>query len=482
MVGVKNTNTFGNEIARSLPFFLIILFNMVTLGKSVNCILAIPEMLFVIYWIIRSRLDKALFYHMVFYMTCISENNVHHLELEHFYSYARIKLIGHIGMADLILLTILILAILNSHKKSKELKLFGKLNKLFLYLFFSAAVIGLIGCLLFDYQFSEFVNKSIYMLFVVVLMNAILYNDSSYLRKKVYESAFPLIWSASVAAIFSYFFLGVSSNYGGVDSLVLTPDVAYFSPILLFAFFDRNKLWASIGYLCFLYPALTQSGGKSYLILAISFAAFLYVLYARPDTFSKKTVLWLKIIVAVLIVVLAFVMPSIQLSNYGTVKLQAALSLFGGMDDMNGSPMIRLGTMLNLFDEGLHNPFFMIFGHGYGGYFTDSLGLLNGIDLADAWPEEVLRTGRFTSAHDTFASVPLFNGFLGLFLVLRMGVKFIKSIPLSVYSFAAVQFLIFTLYFNIQLAMIGVFFLYAADIEIVNNNQIRNGKNIIYNQ
>lgn len=479
---VNKVNTFGNEIKKCIPFIIIILFNMVTLGKSVNVLLAIPEFMFVFYLLLKGRLDKALFWHIVFYITCISENNVHHLELTQLHSYARIKVIGHVGAADLVSLILLLLSLLNN-RQSKSFVLFGELNKVFSFLFFSAIAIGLVGCLFSDYYFSEFIDKSIYMLFVVVFMNTIVHNDTPYFREKIYESAFPLIWSGSVSAVVSFLFLGVSSNYGGVDGLVLTPDIAYYSPILVFAFLNHNKLWAFIGYSCFLFPALTQSGGKSYLILAVSFAAFLWVIYTRPEYFSKKTIYWLKRIVIILIIVFVVNASSIQLSDYGSVKLQAALSLFGSYDDMNGSPMIRVGTLLNLLYEGLFNPFFLLFGHGYGGYFTDSLKLFEYVPLDAAWPDEVVNSGRFTSAHDTFASVPLFNGFLGLFLILMMGFKYLKRIPQSVYSFAAVQFLIFTFYFNIQLALIGMIFLYAADIEINDSQKITHyEKDIIYNK
>ena len=50
-------------------------------------------------------------------------------------------------------------------------------------------------------------------------------------------------------------------------------------------------------------------------------------------------------------------------------------------DTISSSPYIRIGEVLNIVYEGVMNPFGLILGKGYGGYWTDTLNLFPMLDL-----------------------------------------------------------------------------------------------------
>ena len=81
------------------------------------------------------------------------------------------------------------------------------------------------------------------------------------------------------------------------------------------------------------------------------------------------------------------------------IKINAALSIFSGdIGDVSNSPKYtRIAEIANFYYNNRNNIFHLLFGNGYGGYFTDELGLLNGLDLRGGWSEDVIRTGRFSS-------------------------------------------------------------------------------------
>ena len=141
-------------------------------------------------------------------------------------------------------------------------------------------------------------------------------------------------------------------------------------------------------------------------------------------------------------------------------KILAAISIFNGdISDVSNSPATRIGEFMNFVYNNREDIFHLLFGMGYGGYFTDELKLFEGLDLSGGWSEEIIRTGRFPSAHDTFSEVPLINGVVGLFLILYIGIKIAKHMKSNSFCYAAIPWLIFTFYFTPSLALTAIFFL-----------------------
>jgi hypothetical protein len=138
------------------------------------------------------------------------------------------------------------------------------------------------------------------------------------------------------------------------------------------------------------------------------------------------------------------------------------------------SPYIRVAEFLNIFDNGMHNPFFLLFGRGYGGYFTDSLHLYySGIDLGygDYAAENIL-LGKFARPHSVYPSALLANGLIGLLLLLSMGIKYLKRIKKNFLSFAAFLLFFNSFYFNPQVALTFTFILFSSEYNFKKNENI----------
>ena len=100
------------------------------------------------------------------------------------------------------------------------------------------------------------------------------------------------------------------------------------------------------------------------------------------------------------------------------IKLQNVFSLFSpNIDEIDTSPYVRIATTLNIFDNNKTNLIGLLFGQGFGGYFTDSLNMFVGLKLI-RWEDGLIwmvKNGTLSlEGMYTFATVPLLNGFLGL--------------------------------------------------------------------
>ena len=98
-------------------------------------------------------------------------------------------------------------------------------------------------------------------------------------------------------------------------------------------------------------------------------------------------------------------------------KLDEFMSLFKIFDKssdflaegVSSSPYIRIAEVLNILDNGLKNPLALMMGNGYGGFYSDSLGLFDRLDLfnAGAFNEADILTGKFTTAHSSIPNALL---------------------------------------------------------------------------
>ena len=52
------------------------------------------------------------------------------------------------------------------------------------------------------------------------------------------------------------------------------------------------------------------------------------------------------------------------------------------LTDISDSPYIRVAEVLNILDNGIRDPLGLIFGHGFGGVYTDSTGLFRNVDVS----------------------------------------------------------------------------------------------------
>ena len=447
---------------------LITLFNIVFIGSKIGIILALIQYTVVISLFLKKKYIPAILLHFAFIITSLSVTGTSGLTEDtglSVYNYHTLKLIGPVGFSYLISL----LLFFSSFKNTRKLKhlLFTKMLRTLIALAIMGVIIGVVGLLVDNkYSFREFVNGSVFIFITIINGYILLNNHSDELLKKAYDLA-PLLLMALVFATFlGYFVFHVSTFYGGLDKIIQTADAVYFASILIVGFYQiKYKTLNIISIVLLLAIYSISISGKGIFALLGSLIFLCYFSFLHKPT--KKSNRSLSHIMMIVIIIGLLALGSYQLSESSLTlrKVGAFTSMFNGpLDQMDPSPYIRVASLLNILNNGLSNPFFFIFGHGFGGYFTDDLHLFDIVDLTlGGYGQEIVDTGCFPYAHDTYADVPLKNGLLGLIILMSIVVKYLKRVDKNYLSYTAFVWLGLVFYFNTLLATAGVFMLYASE-------------------
>jgi len=167
-------------------------------------------------------------------------------------------------------------------------------------------------------------------------------------------------------------------------------------------------------------------------IIALSFSLLLYLIY------SKK---WQYAIIAPVFIVLAIYVVQIINPNFYNYFL-FKIATFNPDADNADSSKIRYIEAANILGELFSNPYYFVFGKGFGGYFGTEFMSYRQISLgvgsySPAWVAE----GRFYKPHGTWLFLLLKNGFVMAcafyfyaFNALIKGWSFFKKAPQSMYK------------------------------------------------
>lgn len=445
-------------ILYSILFYINIFFY----GSILNLLITIPEALYVLYLLLNKHHERALFWHLIFTITSASNAAVgDYTGTLMQYNYFSFKLIGPISLSYLFNIIFFALYAANVKKILQKHTLFYKLYKIIITIFTIANILGGIGLIFYQYSFEYFVNYNVYIINILLLMFCLLrINDSSIKLIGYKHLYYALI--ASICASWCLYFVGATYEYGGVE-VSAKPDMLSFAFLLIAGVKQtkHTKVTVIIVLMFLLLSFISGTGGKSFIFIIIA-SFFLLNQYH----------LSIKNISTILIFVSIILLPYFYFSNNANQlfnsKLHQFVSLFnifsGNIDDIDRSPYIRVASFINIYYENLKNIVYFLFGRGYGGYFTDSLNLFNGIDLYNgAFPEDQVSSGHFYYGHSTFIIVPLLNGFGGLFLLFKIVWQYIKRIQSNYYALASILWIVFMFYYNVLIAIIGLFFLYCSD-------------------
>lgn len=470
----------------TLLFTLLSLLNILTLGTTINLVVTIPELLIVIAILfLDDNPQRAIILNSIFILTCVSALNAVGLVEDDsryvvIYSYSRLKLIGPIGFSYVIWILILIKSLLRSSKLPKE-TLFYKLFKYLLFLFISGNIIGIFGFIIDqNHSWFGFRQYNVYMIITIIVLLCFLLNYSPDFAKRCYRLVFPLFTGTIISTLISFFFFGFTTSYGAYGDIILQPDILYYGIVLLLSFcFVKEKGLILLLSLTYIMINFSSPSGKSIIFIALGLAAFIIMLLSKtnyPCIQNNKRKRMYGIFICILAICFVVVLiPKISIEgNLFAQKFHDVTSLFSGsLDKIDRSPYIRMATILNIIDNNINHPIYLLFGRGYGGYFVDSLHLFDAVKLdSGAFADEMIITGRYATAHDTFAVVPLLNGLFGLFLIFKICWLYIKKTKVNFLCFAAVIWLLFTFYYNTQYAMTGIFFLFASEYIIQKDEHI----------
>lgn len=449
--------------------FIIILLNGLTNTTKLNLLVSLPQFAMVLYFIVFNKIDKAIFWHFLFFITSFTyygdANTAEAGITLTSYNYAKLKLIGPVGFSHIIA-TLLFVRVLRRPLIKKN-DVFYQFYKFLIYLMITGFGLGFIG-----FSFSNYYNEGLvqYGSYVIIIFihTAILYRmNDTVLNERFYEIIVPLL----VLFPISTFILSIIN-----PEIIGEPAASFYSMLLLPALLNKKKIaFILIGLIFLIHNSIVLgSSGKS-LVMLLFFALFTLVL-----SFNKNVKLRLPIrsrIIRVISMSFIFSIPTIILilnQKYGgsssivskmyQVRTLGEFILYGGnLQNISSSPYIRVTSLLNILYEGLRNPVILLFGKGYGGYFNDHFNYFSGLDLyRGAFSDRAILSGNYYTGHDTMVTIPMFNGVIGFYLLIKIIIKYFKLSRINFIALSVIPFLLLAFYFDTLIGVTGVLLLFVS--------------------
>ena len=458
-----------------LIYIALIMFNYITAGQINNLILSIPQFIIVLLFIFKRDYQNALFFHFLFVVTSISA--VRTMLNVPMFSYAGLKSIGLVGVNQIISVILYIL-IINKYRIKENHLLFHRFRNVIGYLGISATIIGIFGWMFSDYFPYFIMSNIVYMSFIYIHIDMLLrFADDNDFKKKVFYNVIYLLIATPIALCVCFNIFHIGTNYSALV-VIMQSELSFFSIVLLIALlFFKNITWIIISLICLCINIILSGRGGEIMFFLFGVVVFLLLLYKKnlPSVFAnrKKVMQMFSVIIAVVVISL---IPIVNFSLLTQVKFKQVMSLlnifmlhnnFSSINDIGSSPFVRIAQIINIGHNGLSSPFFLLFGHGYGGYFVDTLNLFSQIDLTvGAYSPEIVSIGHFPRAHGAIPSTLLYNGLIGLFLIVNIGIKYIYKMKNNFLAFGAIILFFYGLYFNVQLALTTVLILFASEYNI----------------
>lgn len=454
-----------------LIFSCLLIINILLRDSTLSFVLTGAQVVFVLQFLFRNRIQDAAYWHIVFMITCYAVTG----EEEGFVlktGYFSTKLFGPITLSYLVGI-LLYMCSLKRTKNNMDGTLFKRMYKYFGLFLLMGITMGGIGLVLSDYFLKSFVGYTVYIIVLLIHIGILINIFSNNFLQRCYESVLPLLLAALISTIFNWIY-GFGHSYS-IYEMVDSSPVANFSILLIFylpKLSYKDKLIVIILLFVYLY-ILVLTGAPGKFFLNASIVALVYVVNRiRHKGFGFIPALGI-IAVAITFASSYMIEKSMFYMKFEQFRSLGSLSS-GNIKDVGSSPYIRVASMVNICSENLKNPIYFLVGRGYGGYFQDDLHLFSSFDLtAGAFSDEAVAKGKFPTAHSTFNVVPLLHGFGGYALVLLLVFQYFKrSLKQSPLSLVGVLWLFFMFYVFIQASLVGIFLLYSSEYEIKNNKRL----------
>lgn len=464
---------------KNIVFYtFLIIGNSLTHEKISGLCLSIPEILVVIYLLSKGKTENAFFFHLVFTITCLAIpfSQITNPDDAHYglFNYSKLKILGPIGVFHIILFSFFI--------KTFRLKIlipsnsvFYLLHRTIVFLALSGIFFGVIGLLFLEYYFEYFIIYTSYIL-TLFLTSFLLIRISKKFITKLTKMLIEVMIAAPFAALVVYF-LGYTSEYGG-ESISIIIEVVYFSMALVFTYYQFRQYllpllsFFATGFLLF----DGGMGGKGILFMGIILILFILMIFNDKaigyEIDKRKKYLRLLLIPISVFGIIKFT-SYFQNSEYNLFlyKLENVTLLINLFQGYNGiylipeSPRVRIIEVICIFNELISNPIYLLFGKGYGAYFSDKYQLLADMDLINAYKAIEISSNKYGGVHDSFSSIPLANGLIGIILIVRLIIKYISIIKNNFMAYAAIPWLAFTFYYNVQFGIVAMLLLFCSEFK-----------------
>jgi hypothetical protein len=462
---------------------LLIIGNSLTHEKITGILISFPEFLAVIYLLFTSKTEKAFFFHIVFTISCLAIpfSQIINPEESHFglFNYSKLKLIGPVGVFHLIMISFYIRTF-RLKVTIPQNSIFYLLYKTIIFLGFSGILLGILGLLFFGYYLEYFVLYSSYILTLYMTAFVLIRLPYELFVKKLFKMLIELMIAAPIAALFVNL-LGFTSQYGSEEVSIII-EVVYFSMALIFAYYHmRNFLLPIISFFITGFLLIDGGmGGKGIVFMAIIIIIFLFMALNKESSGYNIKQRRKKIkLVLIPVLIFGFIKLTSYIENseynlfiYKLENITLMVNVFNGIEGINlipESPRVRIVEIISIFNELFSNPFFLLFGKGYGSYFSDDFKLLANMDLINAYKSIEISSNKYGGVHDSFSSIPLANGLVGIILIVRLVIKYFKMIKHNFMAYAAIPWLAFTFYYNVQFGIVAMLLLFCSEFELKSN-------------
>lgn len=464
-------------IRKSIFIFLIILINGITNTSPVNLLLTIPQLFIVLYYLITGKLEKAAFWHILFFITSYSYFGDFQGYAEGLtsYNYAKLKFIGPISYSHISsILLFIIVNIKYNNKLSCRSVIFYQFYKLIIFFMVTGFGIGIIGLAFSNYYIEGFIQYGSYIFLIFMHTNILLKLHNTSLKNNFQEIIIQLLTFPQIINFILHLFY---------PEIIDSTGISLFSILLLPAILVNKTILLNIIGLSFLTLNMIMFGssGKELIFIVIiaiitftlSFSKSIKNNYPIRARFIRLTMAMFLLAIPTLTVL--FYDNYIISSSNIVYKIYQVETLFNfiftgtGVEKIAPSPYVRVTSLINILYEGIQNPFKLFFGKGYGGYFQDHFYFFTHLNLSGGgFTDKEILSDHYYTGHDTMVTVPMFNGLVGLFLLLKLVWKCIKFSKYNFLILSAVPFLLLVFYFNTLIGITGVLFLFLGSVALNN--------------
>lgn len=437
---------------------------------TVMAVLSVLEVIMLFCFLINRDYVKYIAYYMVF--LCFSMESETFVGVSTFYGFKNFRIAG-LNLAIWMLFPIIIIAILNYRVLFSYI---SGLHRKFINEIIVFTLIGLfmgfVTYLINDNGFSgkagsmgQFINAAYGYVLPCLELIAVSWcvnwqNEDVFIIKKYLYS---VIISTSFIFVIC-FLLGNYGNRGGLASLQVSE--VYFllvgSIILIiyreFDFMEKALLVLS-GCIIIILSLAYNASGKIVIIAILT--PIIMILLMRRNGSPIKTVLVLVLGVVTLMLLLNYLLPLLmQQSLLLTTKFDQAKQLFSFTSDdwfanIPSSPKMRITEFMNVAEEFMQKPWFLIFGKGFGGTIKDNLGLFN--DLSEfAFSQWELELGAYGSLHESINCFFLVGGIFGLYVILANAIRIYKNMDLSPWLLFGFMWLLLFYNYHMSIGIYGI--------------------------
>jgi hypothetical protein len=227
---------------------------------------------------------------------------------------------------------------------------------------------------------------------------------------------------------------------------------------------------------------LIMARGSTFMALFVAIVLLIYIIYFKKPTIKGRRFVRILLPVLLIIGIPIFINSVLLGAKVSNTKLEQFTSLFALFDFSKSlperlamvgtSPYVRIAEVINIVDDGMNNIFTFFIGKGYGGYYTDAMELFNGIDLSNGgFPDDMINVGRFYKGHSVYPTTLLYNGFIGLVLILKLGFSYLKRIDKTFLVFSGFMLFMYGFYFDTIALISNSIALFGAEYMINNRGE-----------